>query len=128
MEGTSAREGVNETERRKKEARSLAMSNLSRPRCQRYGDGACEVATLFGQRSLELMGLRLGSRRRRERPSFIVITKHHFCVYATMTLLLMTYAYVTLRCFPIVFLHKRAKPLCLRRLQRLAHCAALKLK
>lgn len=38
MEGKSAREGVNETERRKKEARSLAMSNHSRPRCQRYGD------------------------------------------------------------------------------------------
>lgn len=26
-----------------KKARSLAMSNLSRPKCQRYGDGACEV-------------------------------------------------------------------------------------
>jgi len=70
MEGKSARERVNETESRKKEARTLAMSNLSRPKCQRYGDGACEVDTLFGQRSLELMGLRLGSRRRRERLLF----------------------------------------------------------
>ncbi|KAL1278058.1 hypothetical protein QQF64_024731 [Cirrhinus molitorella] len=79
MEGKSAREGVNETERRKK--------RLDRLPCQTTVDldvSGMEIGlvmyTIWAKESGTDGILRPGSRRREERPSFpssIDITKHH---------------------------------------------------
>lgn len=78
MEGKSALEGVNETERRKKEARSLAMSNPGRPRCQRYGDGGCGVAYTIWAKECGTDGIEAGEQEEEEGAPLVLLIYCHY--------------------------------------------------